>query len=365
MTRLSVMSIIHGYPENHHYDSSIKQNKLYFMLKNNGCNKMVTTHNLGFPKSCLDRRQSQPLSSVWQQQAESAFLSVGCSNVADPMVTMMDLLGHQSVQKQFKACQEAQWFGSNTLCVVPEFTQKMRFSLDAASLIKEIEQAKQQGLKVKPVIIGPISYLWFSEAKGSINKLDFLESILPVYSDLLKALSDADVEWVQFDEPVLSQELDEDWKHALLQAYFHLQRSPVKKLLASTFGKLGDNLGLLRELTVDGFHLDTISAEDEALKVADWVPNYKIISVAVVDGSQLAETDFEDTLAWLKPIHDLIGNRLWLAPSCSLTYLLEDDSNSSLIENARHKLAEVKLLATALDKAASNEQVLEERKAAA
>ena len=153
----------------------------------------------------------------------------------------------------------------------------------------------------------------------------------------------------------------------------------VAKILARA-QILGDNLGLLRELTVDGVHLDTISADDEALKVADWLPNYKIISVAVVDGSNLKATDFEDTLAWLKPIHDLIGSRLWLAPSCSLAYLSEDFSKASLFENALQKLADVKLLATALDKeesdiadylaangkeTESHNQVLEERKEAA
>ena len=96
------------------------------------------------------------------------------------------------------------------------------------------------------------------------------------------------------------------------------------------------------------------------------LPNYKIISVAVVDGSQLVETDFEDTLAWLKPIHELVGNRLWLAPSCSLSHLSEDASNTSSIENALQKLTDVKLLATALDKGVSAvEEDLIERKAAA
>jgi len=91
-------------------------------------------------------------------------------------------------------------------------------------------------------------------------------------------------------------------------------------------------------------HLDTISAEDEALKVADWLPNYKIISVAVVKGNQSASLNIEDTLSWLKPIHDLIGNRLWLAPSCSLAHLIENESEDSLIENAKQKVAELKLI---------------------
>lgn len=314
---------------------------------------MITTHNLGLARN----------HQLTEQQ--ETFVSVGCTGVADPMVTMMDLLGHRSEYKHFKAYQDAPWYGSNTRYVVPEFTDNTRFKLDADFLIKQIEKAKQQPSRVKPIIIGPISYLWFGEAQGDINKLDHLDSVLGVYAELLKELSDADIEWVQFDEPVLTQELNEDWKHALLQTYFHLQRSPIKKLLACYFGKLGDNLGLLRELTVDGVHLDTVSADDEALKVADWLPNYKIISVAVVDGSQVAETDFEDTLAWLKPIYEILGDRLWLAPSCSLIHLQEDKTEQ--------KLADVNYLAmllnesknNAADQIESTERQLEHRKAAA
>ncbi|MGK0271680.1 MAG: 5-methyltetrahydropteroyltriglutamate--homocysteine methyltransferase [Cocleimonas sp.] len=325
---------------------------------------MVTTHNLGLQKN-KSRNQSevksaQTILKLQQQQETLDFISVGCTGVSDPMVTMMDLLGHRSEYKHFKAYKDAQWFGSEVRCVVPELTSKTRFTLDADFLIKEVHQAKQKNLDVKPIIIGPISYLWFSTAQGDVNKLDHLDLLLEVYADLLKALSDADIEWVQFDEPVLTQELNQDWKHALLQAYFHLQRSPVKKLIASSFGKLGDNLGLLRELTVDGVHLDTLSAEDEALKVADWLPSYKIVSVAVVDGRQCEETDIEDTLAWLKPIHELLGDRLWLAPSCSFLYMAQDDDNSTTLENTKQKLNEVKLLATVLE-----EEVSVERKAAA
>jgi len=317
---------------------------------------MVTTHNLGLARN-------DKVSALKQQQ-QFDFVSVGCSNVSDPMVTMLDLLGHRSEYKHCKAYQDATWFGSETRCVVPEFTKGTRFNLNADFLLREIEKAKQASTeelssKVKPIIIGPISYLWFSEAKEGVNKLDFLEPLLAVYAELMKALSDAGIEWVQFDEPVITQELNEDWKHALLQAYFDLQRSPVKKLLACYFGKLGDNLGLLRELTVDGVHLDTISADDEALKVADWLPNYKIISVSVVDGSQECVTDFEDTLAWLKPIHEILGDRLWLAPSCSLMHLNQ---------NADQKLADMKQIANALNEAsqkANEQQLLNQRKAAA
>ncbi len=98
---------------------------------------MLTTHNLGFPKSYLDRRQIESKKNEWQQQSDSDFLSLGCTGVSDPMVTMMDLLGHRSEYKHFKAYQDAPWFGSEVRCVVPELTPSTSFSLDAAALIKD------------------------------------------------------------------------------------------------------------------------------------------------------------------------------------------------------------------------------------
>jgi len=310
---------------------------------------MVTTHNLGFPANTINRQQAQTSESVWRQQVGSDLISIGSDTVADPVAFMIDALGQRSGEDQIKPKNKSQWFGSSMDYVVPEFTEASNFSANADSLIQQVEEAQASDLTVKPVIIGPISYLWFGEAKDDMNKLDLLNSILPAYADLLARLSDVGIDWVQFDEPVLAEELSDDWKHALLQAYYDLQRAPVKKMIASYFGSLGDNLGLLRELSVDGVHIDTISADDEALKVADLLPNYKVLSVAVVDGSQHAETDFVDTLAWLKTVHEIVGDRLWLAPSCSLAHLPKESKNEPEIENAKLKMSEVKALAMILD----------------
>jgi len=279
---------------------------------------MITTHNLGFPANTINRQQAQTSESVWRQQVGSDLISIGCDTVNDPMSFMMDLLGHQKESNN----ETSQWFSSDKHYLVPEFDENSNFTAKFDALIDQVTQAKKTDLNVKPVIIGPISYLWFGEAKDNVNKLELLQ-------------------------------LNDDWKHALLQAYYDLQRVPVKKMVASYFGSLGDNLGLLRELSADGVHLDTINADDEALKVADLLPNYKVISVAVVDGSQHDETDFVDTLSWLETIHDIAGDRLWLAPSCSLAHLPKDSVNETEIENAKLKMSEVKALAMILEEITS------------
>lgn len=292
---------------------------------------MLTTHNLGLSITTPE----QTLRETLQQQTGFDFVSLGCSGVADPILSTMELLGQHSTRKQYKAHQAAQWFNTDRECVVPEFSEDTRFQLNAAPLVQQIKQAQQAEATVKPIVIGPLTYLWFSSVSENDNKLHYLAPLLAVYTDLINELSAVGIEWIQFDEPVLGQTLDSEWKHALLQSYFALQRTPVKKMLACYFGKLGENLSLVRELTVDGIHLDSISAPDEALKVADLLPHYKVVSLAVVDAALPAENQVQDNLhpdtdtteseiteklAWLNPIYDQLGERLWLAPSCSLQY---------------------------------------------
>ena len=341
---------------------------------------MVTTHNLGFPlvphhigtdnisnpnlqdfwrQRLAQKKKVESVASLrlqhWLQQTSLDLVPVGDYSFCDPVLNMSYVVGNVT-----ESAKTAQWFDTESHYTVPEFNNSTSFNLDASSLLDEVEAAVAAGLNAKPVILGPVSYLWLGVQQDQADKLDLLENILLCYAELLAELHEAGAEWVQIDEPILALELDEEWKHALLQAYYALQRSSIKTLVASYFGKLEANINLLCELPVDGIHLDAINAEDEVLKVIDWLPNYKVVSLGVVNAQATAKTDLDDTLEWLQPVNELLGDRLWLAPSCSLTHLSDNPNNTSLIESAEQKLAEIKLLAMTLE--ADNES---ESKAAA
>nr|MCZ9335965.1 5-methyltetrahydropteroyltriglutamate--homocysteine S-methyltransferase [Klebsiella pneumoniae] len=80
------------------------------------------------------------------------------------------------------------------------------------------------------------------------DKLELLERLLPVYGEVLDRLAAQGVEWVQIDEPILALDLPQDWKNAFERAYNLLQRAPLKKLVATYFGGLEDNLSLAAAL---------------------------------------------------------------------------------------------------------------------
>ena len=377
---------------------------------------MVTTHNLGFPRIGARRelkfaqeafwkgRISEEDLQItgadlrrrhWQHQRPLDRVPVGDFSFYDQILDMSVTLGNlpervndtkgSELDRYFRvargrsgqesACcgvqagEMTKWFDTNYHYIVPEFHQNTRFRLNGNRLIDQIDEARAQGLTPKPVIIGPVTYLWLGKAKDDSDRLLLLESLLPVYSELLELLADRGVEWVQVDEPALVTDLDADWRHAFSLAYHHLKTSTPKLLVTTYFGELRENLQLACELPVAGLHLDAISAPQEVPRVVDWLPPHKQLSLGVINGRNIWRSDLEKTLDWLEPVYEKLGDRLWLAPSCSLIHVPVDLTSEDKLDPeirswlafAVQKLDELKTLATALSngRAAVREQLAE------
>lgn len=213
------------------------------------------------------------------------------------------------------------WFDTNYHYLVPEFSVDQHFQLGWEQLFEETEEARALGHNVKPVIIGPLTYLWLGKTKGAdFDKLDLLDRLLPLYGQIFARLAALGVEWVQIDEPILVLDLPQDWKNAFERAYNQIQRDPLKKLLATYFGGLEENLGLAANLPVDGLHIDLVRAPDQYPTILDRLPAYKVLSLGVVNGRNVWRCDLQNALATLRHAHERLGDRLWVAPSCSLLH---------------------------------------------
>ncbi|MCG8066249.1 MAG: 5-methyltetrahydropteroyltriglutamate--homocysteine S-methyltransferase [Candidatus Thiodiazotropha taylori] len=361
---------------------------------------MVTTHNLGLPR-IGDRRQLKfSLEAYWrgdidahqlmaaaaqiraqnhQHQQILDWTCVGDFSLYDHVLDTSIMLGHlprrfeqqllAPLDRYFQvargrsteastplaAAEMTKWFDTNYHYLVPEFDRETRFELNPQQLLRQIEECHAKN--IKPVIIGPVTYLWLGKSKDESNPLDLLEQLLPVYQQLLQQLADAGIEWLQIDEPILVTELDQSWRHALRSAYFRLQTKDIKLLLTTYFGSLKENLQLACELPVAGLHIDVTKARDEIDRIIDWLPQHKRLSLGVIDGRNIWRCDLNALLDWLEPIHQRIGDRLWLAPSCSLLHVpvdLESETEldgelRSWLSFALQKLAELETLAGALN----------------
>lgn len=369
----------------------------------------VTTHNLGFPRIGAKRELKFALESYWRgesskdqltsvgaqlrqrhwaHQAKLDLVPVGDFSFYDQVLDLSFTLGNlpervqsfhgDTLDNYFRvargrsaagaedhaACcggvaagEMTKWFDTNYHYIVPEFTAATAFSLDASRLLAQVAEAKAQGIKAKPVIVGPVTYLAIGKAKDDSNKLALLEQLLPVYADLLTALAAAGVEWVQIDEPILVTELSSEWQDAFRTAYATLSKTKVKLLLATYFGQLQENIALACELPVHGFHLDAINAQSEVATLQAQLPQDRVLSLGVINGRNIWKTDLNTLLDWLEPVAKQLGDRLWIAPSCSLLHV-PVDLNSELsfdavvkpwLAFALQKLDELEIVATALN----------------
>ncbi|WP_300496500.1 5-methyltetrahydropteroyltriglutamate--homocysteine S-methyltransferase [uncultured Methylophaga sp.] len=364
---------------------------------------MVTTHNLGFPRIGGHRELKFALERYWRGetaaddleqtgktlrlrhwslQADLDLVPVGDFSFYDHVLDTSQLLdnlpsrvdknadaltqyfqasrgqaGSSCCNHQVAAAEMTKWFDTNYHYLVPEFNAESDFKACPERLLAQIKEAKAAGFKIKPILVGPVSYLWLGKAKDETDKLALLDKLLPVYAEILDQLADNGVDWVQIDEPVLVTELSTEWQQALQKAYFCLAKCRVKLLLTTYFGQLQQNLQLACELPTAGLHIDAISAADELVRVVDWLPSHKVLSVGIINGRNIWKTDLNRALELLEPIHTRLAERLWLAPSCSLLHVPIDlNSEHNLAEEtldwlafAVQKLEELSILAQALN----------------
>lgn len=274
------------------------------------------------------------------------------------------------------------WFDTNYHYIVPEFDENTRFSLDPGRLLDQLDSARASGVSCpKPVIIGPVTYLALGKSKDGYDKLALLDRLLPVYVQLLESLADRGVDWVQIDEPVLVTELDNRWQHALNTAYHQLKSCRVKLLLATYFGQLGENQYLAAHLPVAGLHIDVATSRADLVPLLNLLPTHKVLSLGVISGRNVWKTDLNAVLDWLEPLAKRLGDRLWIAPSCSLLHVPVDLESEACLDHdvqtwlafAVQKLQELQILGRALvegrevvqEHLDANRQALESRRVSA
>ena len=383
---------------------------------------MAKVHNLGFPrvgsmrelkfaqegywsgkstKEELLKLAGEIRKINWEHQKSLDLVAVGDFSLYDQVLDMSFTLGNipqrarnysgdvldnyfrvargRSVdpKQAISAAEMTKWFDTNYHYMVPEFEVSTTFKLDATRIIDQITEAKNLGLKPKPVIIGPVTYLAIGKEKDNSNKLDLLPKLLDTYVELLEALVAQNIEWVQIDEPILVTELSVELKKAFEISYAKLNNPKLKILLATYFGSLQDNLETISKLPIAGLHIDAVNGGAEVDAVISKMSG-KVISLGVVNGRNIWKSDLNAILDWVEPIAKKLGDNLWIAPSCSLLHVPVDLSSekkldseiSSWLAFAIEKIKEIEVITTAINSGrakvenelARNKQSLNSRK---
>ena len=217
------------------------------------------------------------------------------------------------------AIEMTKWFDTNYHYLVPEFHKETQFKANPAHYVTQIREAKALGYQVKPTIVGPLTFLWLGKEKGTtFNRFDLLAKLVPVYVEILNALAAEGVEYIQIDEPALTLDLPAEWIAAYKAVYATFaEQVKAKLLLATYFGSVAEHADLLKALPVAGLHIDLVRAPEQLAAFADYD---KILSVGIIDGRNIWRANLNQVLDVVEPLKAKLGDRLWIAPSCSLLH---------------------------------------------
>ncbi len=389
---------------------------------------MTITHNLGFPRigvhrelkraqeaywagtltaEALEDTGRQLRARHWNAQAQSGldFVPVGDFAWYDHVLEWTTLLG--AVPARFAqsddepvgldtlfrmgrgrapngapaaACEMTKWFDTNYHYMVPELVPNQTYRIARSYLFDQIREARALGHQVKPVIPGPLTWLWlgkgdaFAQGAGDVAKLALLDNLLPVYKEVLSQIKALGVEWVQIDEPILGLDLPGPWQAAFKRVYQELAQAGVSVLLASYFEHLRENVQVLKGLPVQGLHIDLVRAPGQLDEVLAVLGGEQVLSLGLIDGRNVWRTDLDRARAVAEPLLARLGDRLWLAPSCSLLHVPVDlDAEKELdaelrgwLSFATQKLDELAWLADSLTgaPAAATQEALDRQRSA-
>ena len=311
-------------------------------------------------ESCIDLIPSNDFS--FYDQTLDLSLCVGAiperySNLKNDRLELYFAMAHgyQKDGIDVTAMEMTKWFDTNYHYIVPEFTKNQQFELTFNKAAAEFKEALELGIKTKPVLIGPVTYLLLGKEKESgFNRIELLDRLLAVYLEILKELEGLGAEYVQIDEPFLNTDLSEDVKDAYRKAFARIKESVKLKIMLTTyFDGLADNASLVAELKPDVLHIDLVRAPQGWKDVVRILPKETILSLGVVDGRNIWKNDYRQSLDIINKVKDIVGNeRILIATSCSLLHSpfdLENEKNEKTLPAevkrwlafARQKLTEV------------------------
>jgi len=241
--------------------------------------------------------------------------------------------GRQQGDVDVTAMEMTKWYDTNYHYIVPEFEEGMEPKLSNSKIFDQYQEAKDQGIETRPVLVGPASFVFLGKAQyDGFDHEETVKQLVPVYNEILAKLAEQGAQWVQIDEPVFCLDLCSKGQAVVKAAYDALEKpAGLKVIVTSYFDTLRANADQFFGLPVDALHIDLCrgpnqantsandaeKALDEALaKVGD-----KTLSVGIVDGRNIWKNDLSKSLNFVeKAVAKLGSDKVFVAGSSSLLH---------------------------------------------
>ncbi|KAJ3072884.1 hypothetical protein HDU98_002689 [Podochytrium sp. JEL0797] len=229
----------------------------------------------------------------------------------------------------------SKYFDTNYHYVPVPLTSSTTFTLAPNSKpVQEFKEAKALGIQTRPYIVGPVSFLLLArtskDAPVEFSKLNLVDELVEVYTQLILELGFAGAQWIQLDEPHLVMDLTPVEQavytraYTLLAAKLQAAGNTVKILVATYFEGLDTNAELAFKLPgVSAIHVDLVrglESFDTILNAAEAHKNITV-SLGVVNGRNVWKADLEVAIELVSKAVKRIGaDRVIVASSCSLLH---------------------------------------------
>ncbi len=242
------------------------------------------------------------------------------------------------------AMEMSKWFDTNYHYIVPEFEDGMEPKLSSTQVFDQYQEAKDQGIETRPVLVGPLTYVQIGKAQSdNFDPAAFTAKLVPVYKEILQKLAAQGAEWVQIDEPSFVSDVCDGFRGAAKEIYAELASAGVKITVTSYFDTLRDNADAFYGLPVDAIHIDLCrgpnqantaannaeTALDEALaKIGD-----KTLSIGIVDGRNIWKNNLSKSLDLVeKAVAKLGSDKVFVAGSSSLLHTPVDLNSEDALD---------------------------------
>jgi 5-methyltetrahydropteroyltriglutamate--homocysteine methyltransferase len=226
------------------------------------------------------------------------------------------------------------WFDTNYHYIVPELHKDTRFSLANFEILRNFEEAKEAGYNVRPVIVGPVTFLSLAKYTEGAD-LDYLvEPLAASYARLLSALAAKGAKWIQFDEPAFVSQTHgfsaQMMARVANEVYGELSKLSVSGserpsiLVTTPFGKIDDDvLDDVLGLGVEALHLDLVRGEYDLHQLNDANKlNGKTLVAGLINGRNIWRAKLGEVHKKFKALEGQFGlENVTISTSCSLQHV--------------------------------------------
>lgn len=257
--------------------------------------------------------------------------------------------GYQGDFGDVKALAMKKWFNTNYHYIVPEVDDDTEIRLLGNKPFEEYKEAKAIGIETKPVIIGAYTLLKLCRFTGKKVIEDYADAVVNAYQEFLKKCEENKINWIQFEEPALVQDMDSNDLALFHKLYDNILSVKDKSqvLLQTYFGDVRDIYAELIKMPFDGIGLDFVEGKETYALIEKYgFPQEKILFAGLINGKNIWKNHYPKTMRILTKLQDW-EIKIVLSTSCSLLhvpYTVKHESALSTKYLAYFAFAEEKLV---------------------